>query len=214
MPAFAGMTFSFFQVSSGMKVTAIILCGGESRRLGGIDKPLRPLLGRPLIEHVLDRLRPQVDKVILIANRNRETYAAYGHEVVDDGAYAGRGPLAGIAAGLVAAQTDWVLCVPGDAPLLPENLSTGLHQAIAAHNADLGLVHDGAGRQPLCSLLPRRLLPDLRTYLDGGGDAPRDWLAEYQVAEANFAHWPRWAWSLNTPEEWNTAESWLNQPPP
>ena len=195
--------------------TAVILCGGESRRLGGIDKPLRPLLGRPLIEHVLNCLRPQVDEITLVANRNRDAYAAYGYPVIDDGAYAGRGPLAGIAAGLASAQTDWVLCVPGDAPLLPADLTARMHQAIAAHDAELSLVHDGAGRQPLCCLLPRRLLPDLRAYLDGGHDAPREWQAGYRLAEANFAHWPCWAWSLNTPEEWNAAESGLmSQPPP
>jgi molybdopterin-guanine dinucleotide biosynthesis protein A len=197
-------------VPKGVKLTAIILCGGESLRLGGIDKPLRPLFGRPLIAHVLDRLRPQVDKVVLVANRSREAYAVYGHPVVDDGAYAGRGPLAGIAAGLAVAESEWVLCVPGDAPLLPDDLAARLLQAITTHNADLGLVHDGAGRQPLCSLLPRRLLPELRAYLDGGGDAPREWLAGYRLAEADYAHWPRWAWSLNTPEEWNAAESALS----
>jgi molybdenum cofactor guanylyltransferase len=194
--------------------TAVILCGGESRRLGGIDKPLRPLLSRPLVEHVLDHLHSQVDTTILVANRNHDAYAAFGHPVVDDGDYAGRGPLAGIAAGLAAAKTDWVLCVPGDAPLLPEDLAAKLHQVVTAHDAELGLVHDGAGRQPLCCLLPRRLLPDLRAYLDSGADAPREWQAGYRLAEANFAHWPRWAWSLNTPEEWNAAESWLSQTPP
>jgi len=192
-----------------MTTTAIILCGGAGARMRGVDKPLHPLRGRPLLEHVLERVQPQVDAVLLVANRQQEVYSAYGFKVIDDGRYQGRGPLAGIAAGLAAAGSNWVLCVPGDAPLLPPDLLQRLRTAVQRDAAELAVVRDGNGRQPLCCLLPQRLLVDLRDFLDGGGDAPRLWQERYPVAEADCSDWPRWAWSLNTPEEWTAAETYL-----
>src|SRR5690349_21771650 len=123
-------------------ITAVILCGGAGERMQGADKPLRPLLGRPLIERTLDSLRPQVRELILVANRTRQHYAAYGLKLVDDGALLGRGPLAGIAAGMAAASTDWIVSVPGDAPLLPGDLVVRLERALTREQAELAIVHD------------------------------------------------------------------------
>jgi len=190
-------------------VTAVVLCGGAGERMQGVDKPLRPLLGRPLIERTVRALRPQVARIVLVANRTQQEYSTFGAGVVDDGALRGRGPLAGIAAGLAAAQTDWVLTLPGDAPLLPPDLVTRLRRALQRERAELALVHDGRGRQPLCSLLPRRLLPELLAFLDSGDTTPRNWHSRYRCAEADCSDWPQWAWSLNTPEEWSYAEAQL-----
>src|SRR5882762_3211872 len=189
-----------------MATTAVILCGGAGERMQGLDKPLHLLLGKPLLEHVLKQLQPQAEAVVVVANRQRDAYTAHAATVVDDGPYRGRGPLAGIAAGLNAADSEWVLCVPGDAPLLPPDLLQRLQLALQRDRADLAVVNDGSGRQPLCCLLPRRLLADLQAFLDGGGDAPRRWQSRFRVAEADCSDWPRWAWSLNTPEEWAAAE--------
>lgn len=192
-------------------ITAVILCGGAGERMQGADKPLRPLLGRPLIEHTLDSLRRQVQELILVANRSRPRYAAYGLKVVDDGALLGRGPLAGIAAGMAAASTEWIVSVPGDAPLLPGDLVARLAHALTREQAEVAMVHDGGGRQPLCALLPCRLLPDLQAFLAGGDTAPRSWQRQYRCAEADCSDWPQWAWSLNTPEEWSFAETQLRR---
>lgn len=190
-------------------LTAVVLCGGAGERLQGADKPLRPLLGRPLLERTLDALRPQVAQIVLVANRTRQQYASYGATVVDDGALRGRGPLAGIAAGMAAATTEWVLSLPGDAPLLPPDLAARLLRAREREQAELAIVHDGRGRQPLCSLLPRRLLPELLAFLDSGDSTPRHWHGRYRCAEADCSDWPPWAWSLNTAEEWSYAEAQL-----
>jgi molybdenum cofactor guanylyltransferase len=192
-----------------LSLSAVILCGGDGTRMQGIDKPLQPLAGRPLLQHVLDVLRPQADDLIVVANRRHEDYTAYGLKLVDDGAFRGRGPLAGIAAGLAAASSAWVLCVPGDAPLLPPDLLQRLQAALLRDDAELAVAHDGQGRQPLCCLLPQRLHQNLLQFLQQGGDAPRLWQERHRVAEADCADWPRWAWSLNTPEEWATAEARL-----
>lgn len=189
-----------------MICSGLILCGGKSERLGGIDKPLRVLAGRPLIEHVLCRVAPQVQSILLSANRSREAYAAYGHDVVDDAAHAGYGPLAGVLAGLDAASAELLLCVPGDAPLLPLELAQRLGHARSAADAEIAFADDGAGPQPLCCLLPRTLRADLRSYLDSGGRAPREWFARHRAVCADFSDAPRWAWSLNTEDQWRAAE--------
>lgn len=184
----------------------VILCGGAGQRLGGVDKPLELLAGRPLFEHVLRRIAGQAGAIIVSANRNAAQYAAYGLTVVDDGGHAGRGPLAGVAAGLAAATTDFVLIVPGDAPLLPDDLASRLDDIRLRDRAAIVHADDGHGPQPLCALVSRALLDDLERYLDQGGSTPRDWYAQHATRAVRFAEWPRWGWSLNTPEEWQHAE--------
>jgi molybdopterin-guanine dinucleotide biosynthesis protein A len=195
---------------STFSVTAVLLCGGCGERLGGVDKPLRVLAGRPLIEHVIARIASQVDAIVISANRNADVYARYGYAVVDDGMPTGRGPLAGIAAGLAAAGSDDVLCVPGDAPLLPADLEARLDAARRAAHGEAAVVDDGRGLQPLCTLLPRTALAGLHAFLDGGGRAAHRWLESLPAARADFSAWPRWAWSVNTEAEWIAAERNLN----
>jgi molybdopterin-guanine dinucleotide biosynthesis protein A len=195
---------------STLSVTAILLCGGSGERLGGVDKPLRVLAGRPLIEHVIARIASQVDAIVISANRNADVYARYGYAVIDDGAHTGHGPLAGIAAGLVAARSDDVLCVPGDAPLLPADLKARLDAARRAAHGKAAVVDDGDGLQPLCTLLPRTALAGLHAFLDAGGRAAHQWLESLPAARADFSDWPRWAWSVNTEAEWTAAERNLN----
>jgi molybdopterin-guanine dinucleotide biosynthesis protein A len=192
------------------RLTAVLLCGGQGARLGGIDKPLRMLAGRPLIEHVLERLRPQADEVIVSANRNVERYRAYSPHVVDDGAYADRGPLAGLHAGLAVATHDLVLCVPGDAPHLPSDLALRLDRARTTQARAIAVVDDGSGLQPLCCLLPRARCASLARYLASGGDAPRAWLDGEGYARADCSDWPRWSWSLNDEAEWSAVEARLH----
>lgn len=184
----------------------VILCGGEGSRLGGLDKPLADLAGRPLIERVLERLAPQAGRLIVCANRHLDDYRRYGVEVIGDGAQQGRGPLGGIAAGLAATATPTVLFAPGDAPLLPDDLWVRLDDARSRAAATIAHADDGHGPQPLCALIGRDRLASLLAHLADGGRTPRDWYAAERAAVAAFPEWPRWAWSLNTPEEWQDAE--------
>ena len=118
--------------------TTLILCGGRATRMGGVDKPLQAFLGRPMVEHVIERLAPQTGgRVMISANRHREAYERFGYPVLADSMPDFPGPLAGILAGLEAlAATEpdgWLLCVSGDSPWLPgdllERLSGGLGTA-------------------------------------------------------------------------------------
>jgi molybdopterin-guanine dinucleotide biosynthesis protein A len=193
-----------------MPLTALILCGGSGERLGGIDKPLRALAGRPLIEHVRAALPDTIDEIVISANRHREQYARYADRVVDDGPHTGMGPLAGIAAGLAAAGHPTVLCVPGDAPRLPRDLLRRLDEARRAAQREVAVVDDGSGWQPLCLLLPRTALAALTAFIDSGGRAVHAWLASLQPAVADCSDRPRWVWSLNTEDEWAAVERILH----
>ncbi|MGB9128090.1 MAG: molybdenum cofactor guanylyltransferase, partial [Thiobacillus sp.] len=100
------------------RVAAVILAGGQGQRMGGADKGLIGYRGRPLIEWALAALSPQVGEILISANRNFETYAAYGHRVLPDTLPDFPGPLAGVLAALEAVNVDWLLVVPCDTPHL------------------------------------------------------------------------------------------------
>src|SRR6476659_4895176 len=110
-------------------VTAVILAGGRGQRMGEVDKGLQPLRGRGLVEWVLERIDPQVDELLIIANRNLERYLELGYPVVRDRIPDFAGPLAGLHTGLI-------LVVPCDTPLLPDDLVSRLQEALQTADAD------------------------------------------------------------------------------
>ena len=107
-------------------VSGIVLAGGQGRRMGGVDKGLQPLRGKPMVEWVIERLAPQVDEIIINANQNIESYESFGHRVVPDEIGGFAGPLAGLHAGLKAAAHPLVVTVPCDSPFLPPDLVSRL----------------------------------------------------------------------------------------
>jgi len=190
---------------------ALILCGGEASRLGGIDKPLRELAERRLIERVVSVAATQAGRILISANRNAETYAHFG-QVLGDGEFAGFGPLAGLVAGLGIATSAHLLCLPGDAPNLPPGLVEGFETARLGSKADITYVFDGLGPQPLCCLVRRELRDDLIDYLRAGGRTPREWFKRHHCVAADFSAHPAWSWSINTEDEWQRAEQQLTRP--
>ena len=155
-------------------ITGLVLAGGRGTRMGGVDKGLQLLNGRPLIAHVLQRLKPQVGPLLINANRHLDQYAAFGFAVLSDADADFNGPLAGLLAGLQAARTDWLLCVPCDAPCLPLDLAARL--AAAAGDADVVFPVSAQEEQPTFCLLRPRLQQDLRTHLANGGRKLGAWL--------------------------------------
>src|SRR5262245_50966425 len=99
--------------------TGVVLAGGLGRRMGGTDKGLQLLHGKPMIGWVLERFAPQVSEVLVNANRNLAQYATFGYRVIPDLVADYAGPLAGLQRGLMEAREDRVVCVPCDAPGLP-----------------------------------------------------------------------------------------------
>lgn len=187
--------------------SAIVLAGGLATRLGGIDKALLPLAGQPLITHVLKRLTPQVDDIVINCNRNQETLAALGHPTVPDAQAGHPGPLAGIVAALPLCRHDIVLVAPCDTPFLPVDLVARLLPALEA-GGNLAIVHDGVRLQPLIMLLRRDLAGSLETWLRGGNRKVELWCRAENAAVVQFDDAAPFI-NLNTAEELAKAEQKL-----
>ncbi|MEW6164395.1 MAG: molybdenum cofactor guanylyltransferase MobA [Pseudomonadota bacterium] len=172
--------------SAHQAVTGLILAGGEGRRMGGADKGLLPWRGRPLVEWAIERLAPQVDALLLSANRNLDAYAAYGYPVLTDLTAERLGPLAGLQAGLSGCSTPWLVCCPCDCPALPDALVARLLAAAQAQNAPLVVASTSEGMQPAFQLCRRELLPALTAYLAAGGRRVGQWCREQKAMEVFF----------------------------
>lgn len=165
-------------------LTGAILAGGAGRRMGGQDKGLLDFEGRPLIAWVIEALAPQVDEILIVANRHLEAYAAFGHRVVSDLRPDYPGPLAGFEAALTHAHTPWVLTCPTDVPGLPADYACLM--SLAASGSPAVAVVD-ARWQPVFSLLPRSALPSLTASLDAGQHKVSAWLAGLTPVEVPLA---------------------------
>lgn len=182
-------------------ITGLILAGGVARRMGGGDKGLTELAGKPLIEYALTRLAPQVDALIINANRNVARYADYGHPVVTDERQGFQGPLAGMASGMKAAETEFMVCAPCDSPLLPEDLVERLFRRLREQDAELSVAHNGERLQPVFTLMRTALAGSLLAFLDGGGRKIDQWFQQHQLALADFSDQPAAFSNVNSPEE-------------
>ena len=182
-------------------ITAIVLAGGRASRMGGMDKGLVELAGRPMIAHVLARLAPQVTHVLINANRNLERYAAFGWPVVPDEETGFLGPLAGLAVGLGAARTPLVLTAPCDCPLLAPDLASRLHSALENEAADIAVPFDGERLQPVFALVRCELAQSLADYLAGGDRKIDRWFGRHRLARVDFSDRPENFVNVNDPEE-------------
>jgi molybdopterin-guanine dinucleotide biosynthesis protein A len=182
-----------------MKVSGIILAGGLGRRMGGVDKGLQLLHGKPMIEHVLARLAPQVDDIVINANQNQERYAAFGHRVVPDEIAGFAGPLAGLHAGLRAVAQPLAVTVPCDSPFLPADLVSRLHAELGAN--DLAVARTGEQPHPVFALVRRTVVDNLQAFLANGGRKIDAWYAALRVIEVQFADEPEAFRNINTLEE-------------
>lgn len=167
-------------------ITGIVLAGGRGRRMGGVDKGLVELEGRPLVAHVLARLVPQVGALLINANQNPERYAGFGHPVVADAVGGFAGPLAGLHAGLLSTRTPFAVTVPCDSPFLPTDLVARLGAALAAGEAQLAVARTFDQPHPVFALVRRDLLADLSAFLDAGGRKIDAWYAALRTVEVAF----------------------------
>ena len=172
-------------------VVGIVLAGGKSSRMGGGDKCLLPLGGRPILAYVIERLKPQVAELIVSANGDPARFSAFGLPVVADrlGGYAG--PLAGILAGLEWARTNWpesrfAITAAGDTPFLPLDLVDLLWHAAGAGAPNLAVAGSADGMHPVFGLWPVKLAPDLEASLMSGERKVSDWVRQHQAREVMF----------------------------
>lgn len=180
------------------RVTGVVLAGGLGRRMGGVDKGLQRLRDKPMVQWAIERFAPQVDEVLINANQNLETYAAFGHRVIPDaiGGYAG--PLAGLHRGLTEAAHDLVATVPCDSPFLPDDLVSRLASALARENADLAVARTGTQAHPVFCLCRKSVLGSLTAFLEGGGRKIDAWYAALNVVGVPFDDEPDAFSNINT----------------
>jgi len=182
-------------------ITGVVLAGGLGRRMGGVDKGLQLLNGRPLVSHVIERLAPQVDELLINANQNGERYAAFGYPVLADRIPEFAGPLAGLHAALTAATHPLVATAPCDSPFLPADLISRLFQALTATNADLAVARTFDQPHPVFCLCRRELLPHLTDFLARGERKMALWHAALKVVEVAFDDEAEAFENINTREE-------------
>jgi len=169
--------------------------------MGGEDKGLIELHGRPLLDYIIAGLRPQSGTIIVNANRNLDRYREFGYPVVTDVIGDFFGPLVGMATGMQAADTPLILAVPCDSPFVPARLCELLGHAMEKTGAEISVAHDGIRMQPVYALLRRELLPSLLSYLNEGGRKIDTWYAQHRLALADFSDSPDVFLNLNTPAD-------------
>lgn len=182
------------------KISAVILAGGQARRMGGEDKGLIALNGRPLTAWVLDRIAPQVDELLISANRNLEQYRHFGYPVLADFSPDFLGPLAGLRRAMAQATHPLILCAPCDTPFLPRDLVEHLLRAMQENHADLAIPIVGGQRHRAVFLCRKALLPHLENFLDQGGRRVGEWQGQLNHCQVEFDD-ERAFLNLNTPEE-------------
>lgn len=182
-------------------VTGVILAGGKGARMGGADKGLAMLAGRPFVEHAIAAFEPQVGALMISANRNLERYRAYGYPVVSDGFGGFQGPLAGVCAAAAAAATPCLAVVPCDSPRLSAELVARLYRTLSRERADLAVAFDGRRLHPVFCLMKTSLHDSLRDFLGDGGRKIDRWFERVSTALCDFSDQAETFANLNTPEE-------------
>lgn len=173
-------------------VIGVLLAGGQSQRMGGGDKCLRPLGGRPILAHVIERARPQVRKLILNANGDAGRFAAFGLPVIPDSVLGFAGPLAGVLAGMDWAAANapdcpWIVTVPADGPFLPRDLVARLVVERDLDQADMACAMSGGQHYPVVGLWPVLLREALRRAMTQDDMRKVDaWTGRYRLAAADF----------------------------
>lgn len=196
-------------IISRKEITGVILAGGRAQRMGGIDKGLILLNGKPMVEHVIAALRAEVDNLLISANRNPEQYAAFGYPVVPDIMDGYLGPLAGMASGMQAAKTRYIVTAPCDSPLIANNLVQRLCETLIRDDADICTAHDGERMHPVFAVIRCELLPFLLDYLNAGQRKIDRWYAQHRLAVAYFRDKPEAFLNVNSLEQRAELESRL-----
>jgi molybdopterin-guanine dinucleotide biosynthesis protein A len=173
--------------------------------MGGDDKGLMRLAGRPLVAHVIDALAPQVGRILINTNRHEAQYAALGYPVIGDTIPGHPGPLAGLLSAMEHVGQGLVLAVPCDTPLLPPDLVPRLRAALEPP-ARLSTVHDGERLQPAILLAPAALAPTLRAALERNENKVEGWVRSQPFASVDFSDCPQAFANINTPEQLTALE--------
>jgi molybdenum cofactor guanylyltransferase len=184
-----------------LKISAIILAGGLATRMNGLDKGLIKLQNKTLVQHVVERLTPQVDEILVNANREIAHYEDFNLPILQDDNPGFIGPLAGFSLGLTHCQYDYLLTTPCDSPQIPSDLSSRLLKALLDKDADIATAKSGGYVHPVFCLMKKSVLPSLSNYLAQGGRKVSVWQKSLKYVEVDFNDCDEAFVNLNTFEE-------------
>jgi len=182
-------------------ITGVILAGGRGSRMGTVDKGLKLLRGKPMVQWVAERFAPQVSEVLVNANQNIDKYQTLGYKVIPDEIGGFAGPLAGLHRGLSEATHDLVATSPCDSPFLPLDLIARLRAAMDRADAELTVAKTGDQPHPVFCLCRRTVLPGLTDFLAGGGRKIDAWYSKLKIVEVLFDDQPDAFSNINTEDE-------------
>lgn len=198
-------------------IVGVLLAGGQARRMGGGDKCLREIGGRPILSHIVERVSPQVSTMVLNANGEAGRFAAFDLPVRADSIAGFAGPLAGVLTGMDwamenAPECNWILTVPTDGPFLPLDLGEKLSTAVHAEQSDMARAASGSRAHPVVGLWPVSLRDDLYSAMTEEDIRKVDrWTGRFKVSDVDFPVTPIDPFfNANSPEDIAKAESLLN----
>ncbi|MCK5722951.1 MAG: molybdenum cofactor guanylyltransferase [Gammaproteobacteria bacterium] len=189
-------------------ITAVILAGGQGSRLGGVDKGLVSLRQISLVQHVVNRVEPQVTEIIISANRNLDAYTNLGYPVYTDEVSDFAGPLAGILKALQHCQSEWLLTIPADSPFIADDLARRLIENVEDNK--IAIAHDGERLQPTFSLIHKSLESSLKDFLQKGERKTRVWMQQQPHTIVDFSDQADAFININTQDELNNAEKYFD----
>jgi molybdenum cofactor guanylyltransferase len=182
-------------------ITAVILAGGQGRRMGGQDKGLIEFNGQPLVSILIDKLQQQSVDIIINANRNHDRYRNFGCPVISDQLENYQGPLAGFASAMAAVATDYIVTLPCDSPLLVNDYVSRFILSHEQSPAPIHVAFDGERLQPVHALIKLDLRPSLLEFLDSGDRKIDRWYALHGFAQTDFSDCMDMFRNINTPSD-------------
>ncbi len=182
-------------------VTGVILAGGKGRRMSGKDKGLLIVNGHPLIENIVNLFAPQVDELLINANRNINKYEQYGYQVIEDKLSGYQGPLAGMSTGLHYASNQHVVFVPCDTYAIPHNLVTRFLSCMNETKKEICVAHDGKRLHTVYALISKSCTESLDHYLADGKRKAEDWIKSQAYTTTDFSDSAKYFRNLNTPDD-------------
>lgn len=190
---------------------AAIIAGGQSRRMGGGDKGIKPLQEKMMISHVIERIAPQCASIVINANNTPDEYRAFNFPIVEDSIAGHLGPLAGVLTVLESFEDDLVMIIPCDTPLIPTDLVERMLTELQQTNSDLCTVKVDDNLHPIFMLLKRELAPSIREFLEAGERRVGYWLKQQNYCVADFSDQAEAFSNINTPDEFDRINNELNQ---
>ena len=191
-------------------IAGVVLAGGHSRRMGGIDKGWVEFQRRPMIEWVVETLKNQVDYLMINVNKSSSQYDELSIPLVKDKIEGFKGPLAGLHAAMMETNHPFIMMVPCDSPLIPDNLVSKLSTPLSDKSIDLAVVRTSSRLQPIFCLTRTRLREPLARFLYGGGRKIDRWFDTLNVFEVDFTNQASSFINFNTPEDIKIMEKKLS----